>query len=76
MKWLWNAPLLRSAKYTPRDSATAAAECLVDIGLFESYNQFSDTCDTAGCDPEDIKANTFTFDKGSTQTDIAKEVTE
>lgn len=58
------------------DSATAAAECLVDMGLFESYAQFSDACDSAGCDPEDIKANTFNFDKGSTQTDIAEEVTE
>lgn len=57
-------------------SATAAAECLVSVGLFESYEQFADTCESAGCNPEDVKASTFTFDKGSTQTDIAKEVTE
>lgn len=57
-------------------SATAAAECLVNAGLFENYDQFADACDTAECNPEDVKANTFTFDKGSTQTDIAKEVTD
>lgn len=56
-------------------SAAAAAECLIDTGLFESYDQFAEACDSAGCNPEDIKANTFTFDAGSTQTDIAKEVT-
>lgn len=56
-------------------SATAAVEALVSIGLFDSYEEFADVCKAAGCSPEDIKANTFTFEKGSTQADIAKQVT-
>lgn len=56
-------------------SATAAAEALVSIGLFDSYEDFADVCKAAGRSPEDIKANTFTFEKGSTQADIAKQVT-
>lgn len=57
-------------------SATAAADALVSIGLFESYDDFAKVCDAAGRSPEDIKASTFTFEKGSTQTDIAKRVTD
>ena len=56
-------------------SAVAAVETLVNAGLFESYEEFSEVCESAGCAPEDIKANTFTFEKGSTQTEIAKKVT-
>ena len=57
-------------------SASSAAQSLVDVGLFDSYEQFEKACKSAGCNPEDIKANTFTFDKGSTRADIAKEVTQ
>lgn len=56
-------------------SATAAVDGLVSAGLFDSYDDFTKVCKSAGCSPEDIKANTFTFEKGSTQTDIAKQVT-
>ena len=57
-------------------SAASAVQSLVDMGLFESYEQFEKSCKSAGCSPEDIKANTFTFEKGSTRTDIAKEATQ
>lgn len=57
-------------------SATSAVQCLIDAGLFTTYDQYADTCKTAGCTPENIKAKTFTFDKGSTQTDIAEKVTQ
>ena len=57
-------------------SATAAADGLVSAGLFDSYDDFAKVCKAAGRSPEDIKANTFTFEKGSTQTDIAKQVTD
>ena len=56
-------------------TAAGAVQCLIDAGLFTNYDQFAEVCNTAGCNPENIKANTFTFDKGSTQADIAKEVT-
>ena len=56
-------------------SATAAAEGLISAGLFESYGEFEKTCKAVGRSPEDIKASTFTFEEGSTQTDIAKQVT-
>ena len=56
-------------------SASAAVDGLVTAGLFESYDEFASVCKAAGRNPEGIKAGTFTFEKGSTQTDIAKEVT-
>ena len=57
-------------------SATAAVQSLVDAGLFSSYEEFTEVCKAAGYTPEDIKATTFTFEAGCTQTDIAKKVTK
>ena len=57
-------------------SATAAVQSLVDAGLFSSYKEFTKVCKAAGYTPEDIKATTFTFEAGCTQTDIAKKVTK
>ncbi len=57
-------------------SASSAVDGLVSAGLFDSYEEFEEVCKAAGRAPEDIKANTFTFEKGSTQADIAKEVTD
>lgn len=57
-------------------SATAAVQSLVDAGLFASYEDFTKVCKAAGYTPEDIKATTFTFEAGCTQTDIAKIVTK
>ena len=57
-------------------SATAAVQSLMDAGLFESYDQFTQVCASAGCKPENIKATTFTFAAGSTQADIARLVTD
>ncbi|MBR3785138.1 MAG: hypothetical protein IKJ77_01860 [Firmicutes bacterium] len=57
-------------------SAMVAVDGLVSAGLFDSYDDFAEVCKAAGRSPEDIKANTFTFEKGSTQTDIAKQVTD
>lgn len=57
-------------------SATAAVQSLIDAGLFKSYEDFEQVCNAAGYKPENIKATTFTFQSGSTQTDIAKMVTQ
>ncbi len=57
-------------------TAASAVQSLVDVGVFSSYEEFDKVCSEAGCIPEDIKANTFTFDKGSTKADIAKQVTQ
>lgn len=57
-------------------SATAAVQSLIDQGLFTSYEEFEQVCKAAGYTPENIKATTFTFDAGSTQTDIARKVTQ
>ena len=57
-------------------SATAAVQSLIDAGLFESYDEYTKVCEAAGYVPEEIKATTVTFEQGSTQTDIAKQVTE
>ena len=56
-------------------SAMDAVQSLMDAGLFDSYDQFTQVCQAAGCKPENIKATTFTFAAGSTQADIAKLVT-
>lgn len=57
-------------------SATSAVNCLIDAGLFASYDEYVEICKAAGYTPENIKAKTFTFASGSTQTDIAEEVTQ
>ena len=56
-------------------SAQKAVQCLIDAGLFTNYDQYAEVCKDAGRSPENIKANTFTFEKGSTQKEIAKKVT-
>jgi len=56
-------------------SAWSAVDGLVSAGLFESYDEFEHLCRSAGRFPEDIKAATFTFEEGSTQTDIIEQVT-
>lgn len=56
-------------------SAWTAVDGLVSAGLFESYDEFEQVCNSVGRLPEEIKASTFTFKKGSTQTDIAEQVT-
>lgn len=56
-------------------SAWTAVDGLVSAGLFESYEEFEQICKSAGRIPEDIKENTFVFEKGSTQTDIVEQVT-
>ncbi|MGF6376473.1 hypothetical protein M2140_001546 [Clostridiales Family XIII bacterium PM5-7] len=57
-------------------SAIAAVQSLIDAKLFESYDEYVHVCQAAGYTPEGIKATTFVFEKGSTQTDIAKKVTQ
>ena len=57
-------------------SATAAAQSLVDAKLFKSYDEYVSVCQAAGYTPENIKATTFVFEEGCTQTDIAKRVTQ
>ena len=56
-------------------SAWTAVDGLVSAGHFESYDEFEQVCNSVGRLPEEIKASTFTFEKGSTQTDIAEQVT-
>lgn len=56
-------------------SAVEAVQCLVEAELFTDYDEFADVCDAADRNPEKIKASTFTFEAGSSQTDIAKQVT-
>ena len=56
-------------------SAWSAVDGLVSAGLFNSYEEFEQLCRSAGRVPEDIKENTYVFEKGSTQTDIVEQVT-
>ena len=74
---LWsNGALSKDVTVTVQGgSATAAVQSLIDAGLFQSYDEYSQICKAAGYTPEDIKATTFTFTAGSTQTDIAGQVT-
>lgn len=56
------------------NSASAAIQCLIDIGLFDDYAEYQTICDEAGLDHEKVKAGTFKFNKGSTKKDIAKKM--
>lgn len=57
-------------------SATDAVQSLIDAKLFTSYDEYESVCKAAGYTAENIKATTFTFPAGSTQTDIARMVTQ
>ncbi len=56
-------------------SAVGAADSLVQAGLFISYEDYSAVCEAAGVEPTSILATTYTFEAGSTQTDIVTKVT-
>lgn len=75
---LWSGGMLREevTVTTQSGSAADAAEALVQAGLFTSYEDFAAVCELNGYDPTDIKANTFTFAPGTTQSQIAEEVTK
>ena len=75
---LWSGGMLREevSVTTASGSASDAAQSLVDAGLFTSYEDFAAICEYNGFDPTDIKANDFTFPPGTTQAQIAEEVTK
>ena len=52
-------------------SAIEAAESLVSLGYFTSYDDFVSVCNNAGVDPNAIKAGTFKIPAGSGKADIA-----
>ncbi len=56
-------------------SAVGAVDSLVQAGLFTSYEDYSAVCESAGVEPTSILATTYTFEAGSTQTDIVNKVT-
>ena len=61
---------------TASGSAYDAVQSLVDAGLFTSYEDFEAICNAYSFDPTDIKAAEFTFPPGTTQAQIAEEVTK
>ena len=75
---LWSGGMLREevSVTTASGSAAEAVESLVEAGLFTSYEDFEVVCELNGFDPTDIKANDFTFSPGTTQAQIAEEVTK
>ena len=73
---LWQADVLAKdvEVEVTGNSAFAAIQCLIDKGLFEDYAEYQRICEENGLDHEKVKAGTFTFKKGSTKNDIAKEM--
>ena len=53
-------------------SAIEATESLVSLGYFKSYDDFVETCNASGIDPNSIKAGNFSIPAGSTKADIAR----
>lgn len=74
---VWNGDVLSKdmTVNVASGSATAAAQSLVDAGLFKDYDEFSKVCSNADVKPENIKAGTFNFSAGITKQDIVKAVT-
>ncbi len=56
------------------NNAYDAVEYLVEIGLFQSYEEYEKVCESEGVDPFGIMAGEYVFDAGSTQADIIHEV--
>ena len=57
-------------------SATDAVNALVYAGLFDSYSEFVKVCRSVDRKVGSIKATTYVFEAGSTQEDIARQVTK
>lgn len=57
-------------------SATGAVSSLVNVGIFDSYEDYEKVCHSHGYDPLAIKATTFTFPAGTTKAQIAKTITD
>ena len=53
-------------------SASEAIQCLIDAGIFKDYEEYQSLCDTAGLDHQNVKAGTFTFEKGLTKAEIVR----
>lgn len=53
-----------------------AVDALVKAGLFSSYDEFAQTCESVGTSPDKIKAQSYTFKKGASKGDIATKVTQ
>lgn len=53
-------------------SAIEAAESLVSLGYFSSYDDFVSICNNAGIDSNSIKAGNFNIPAGSSKADIAR----
>lgn len=75
-KELWvNGTLSRSIEVSVYgNSASAAIQCLIDARLFEDYAEYQSACDSLGIDHQKVSAGSFTFEKGSTKSDIARAV--
>ena len=56
------------------ETASAAIQCLIDAGLFDDYAEYQSACDSQSLDDEKVSAGTFTFAKGSTKAQIARQV--
>lgn len=57
-------------------SVQGAVESLVEVGLYESYDEYIGVCNQLGIDPNAIKGATFTIPAGSSKEDIALLVTQ
>ena len=74
---LWNSDGTLSRNVTvdiEGNSASQAANCMVEVGLFEDYKEYARVCDSNGLNPEKIAAGRFTFKKGTTKAGIVKMV--
>ena len=66
-----NGKLTKNVKVTIKGgNATAAVNCLIDAGLFDSYSEYESVCKGEGLAPEMIAAGTFNFKAGETKKDI------
>lgn len=74
---IWaNGVLTQNVTVTVRKgSETSAVNDLIYAGLFDSYDEFAKVCKSVKRKPSQIKATSYVFEAGSSQADIAKQVT-
>jgi hypothetical protein len=56
------------------NTSALAIGCLIDAGLFEDYDEYRKVCEDTGLNHEKVSAGTFTFEKGATKANIARQV--
>ena len=57
------------------NTATSAIQCLVEVGIYDSFNDFSESCKRVNRNHNNVRGGVKTFEAGMTKDEITTEMT-